>query len=357
MKSFRTKPVNSGRLLGGGGALVLAIWLATAIASPAQTFTTLASFNGSNGRNPQATLVQGRDGNLYGTAMIGGADKWGTVFKLTRAGKVTRLYNFCSQRNCADGNSPFAGLVLSTDGNFYGTTIDGGVGPGYGTVFEITPASKLTTLYSFCSQSNCADGAFPYAGLVKATDGSFYGTTWGGGGGLGTVFKITPAGKLTTLSNFCSQGNCAGREPYAGLVQATDGNFYGTTEFGGVKDSGTVFKITRAGKLTTLYSFCSLSNCADGKNGYAGLVQATDGNLYGTTQTGGASGYGTVFKITRAGKLTTLYSFCSQNNCADGEEPFAGLVQATDGNFYGTTFYGGAIHGAGGPVFKITPAG
>jgi uncharacterized repeat protein (TIGR03803 family) len=188
MKSFRTKPVNSGRLLGGGGALVLAIWLATAIASPAQTFTTLASFNGSNGRNPQATLVQGRDGNLYGTAMIGGADKWGTVFKLTRAGKVTRLYNFCSQRNCADGNSPFAGLVLSTDGNFYGTTIDGGVGPGYGTVFEITPASKLTTLYSFCSQSNCADGAFPYAGLVKATDGSFYGTTWGGGGGLGRVF-------------------------------------------------------------------------------------------------------------------------------------------------------------------------
>jgi uncharacterized repeat protein (TIGR03803 family) len=270
-------------------------------------------------------------------------------------GKLTSLYSFCSQPNCTDGAVPEAGLVQATNGNVYGTTSAGGDGAdcssksGCGTVFEITAAGKLTTLYSFCSQPNCVDG-YNASALVQATNGNFYGTTAHGGTnyGDGTVFEITPAGKLTTLYSFCSQYGCTdGSEPVAGLVQATNGNFYGTTEEGGANFYGTVFEITPAGKLTTLYSFCSQTNCTDGSWPVAGLVQATNGNFYGTTSAGGANsscyqGCGTVFEITPAGKLTTLYSFCSQPNCVDGDAAFTGLVQATNGKFYGTTEGGGA---------------
>ena len=325
MKSFRTKPVNSGRLLGDGGALVLAIWLATAIASPAQTFTTLASFNGSNGRNPQATLVQGRDGNLYGTAMIGGADKWGTVFKLTRAGKVTRLYNFCSQRNCADGKNGYAGLVQATDCNLYGTTQTGGAS-GYGTVFKITRAGKLTTLYSFCSQNICADGEEPFAGLVQATDGNFYGTTFYGGainGAGGTVFKITPAGKLTTLYSFCSQSKCAdGQQPHAGLVQATDGNLYGTTSAGGAYKWGTVFSLStglspfvtfvrtsgKVGQTAQILGQGLTGTTAVSFNGTAAsFVVHSDTYLTATIPSGASTGYVTV--TTPSGTLKSKVRF------------------------------------------------
>jgi len=189
------------------------------------------------------------------------------------------------------------------------------------------------------------DGAWPYAGLVQASDGNFYGTTTGGGAnGAGTVFKVTPAGRLTTLYNFCYQGYpCSdGGDPYAGLIQATDGNFYGTTLGGGASGDGTVFKITPSGTLTTLYNFGG----ADGAVPYGGLIQATDGNFYGTTSGGGASGDGSVFKITPSGTLTTLHSFAD----SDGASP-DGLVQATDGNFYGTT-YGGGAYGDG-TVFRL----
>ena len=331
---------------------VLLVCVAMAISAPAQTFQTLFSFAGANGEYPYfESLVQGFNGNFYGTTSVAGANGYGTVFEVTPAGKLTTLYSFCSQSNCADGYDPYGGLVQATDGNLYGTTLDGGANVNYGTVFKITPAGKLTTLYSFCSQSSCTDGSLPYAKLVRAANGNFYGTTWVGGagancvpqGGCGTVFEITPAGKLTTLYSFCSQSNCTdGYNPYAGLVQATNGNFYGTTYFGGVNDRGTVFEITPAGKLTTLYSFCSQSSCTDGYDIYAGLVQAANGNFYGTTSEGGANFNGTVFEITPAGRLTTLYSFCSQPGCADGGDPYARLVQATNGNFYGTTYSGGA---------------
>jgi uncharacterized repeat protein (TIGR03803 family) len=163
----------------------------------------------------------------------------------------------------------------------------------------------------------------------------------------GTLFKITSDGTLTTLYSFCSLANCAdGREPYAGLVQATDGDLYGTTDFGGANDRGTVFKITPNGALTTLYSFCSLSNCVDGYFPHVTLVQALNGELYGTTPGGGTSGEGTVFKITPSGTLMTVYSFCSLADCADGSQPDAGLVQAANGDLYGTTDAGGA-HGHG----------
>ncbi len=269
------------------------------------------------------------------------------------------------------------GLVQATDGNLYGTTYLGGANGQGGTVFKITPSGTLTTLYSFCSQSGCADGSYPGAALVQATDGNFYGTTqYGGannnsicqGSGCGTIFKITSAGTLTTLYSFCSQSACADGRLSFGLVQATDGNFYGTTEEGGANGQGTVFKVTPIGTLTTLYSFCSQSACADGAEPSAGLVQATDGNFFGTTQFGGANnnsicysfGCGSVFQITPAGALTTLYSFCSQSGCTDGANPSAGLVQATDGNFYGTTYNGGTSTACSPPcgnVFEISPGG
>ena len=174
------------------------------------------------------------------------------------------------------------------------------------------PAQTLTTLYSFCSQGGCTDGDYPRAGLVQTTNGDLYGTTAAGGANRlgGTVFKITPGGTLTTLYSFCSQTNCTdGSNSFAGLVQAANGDLYGTTGDGGANGYGAVFKITPSGTLTTLYSFCSQTNCTDGAGPEAGLVQAANGDLYGTTYSGGNNYNGTVFKITPTGTLTTLYRF------------------------------------------------
>lgn len=227
------------------------------------------------------------------------------------------------------------------NGNFYGPTGAGGANGG-GTIFKITPAGTLTTLYSSCAETGCTDGNVPIAALIQATDGNFYGTTRHGGlYNDGTVFKMTPAGALTTLHSFFHGTD--GSEPFARLVQAADGNFYGTTVSGGANGFGTVFKMTPTGTLTTLYSFCRESGCADGEVPQGGLIQATDGNFYGTTVYGGANspGGGTIFKITPEGTLTTLYSFCANTGCTDGSNPVADLVQATDGNLYGTTYAGG----------------
>src|ERR1017187_2177770 len=245
---------------------------------------------------------------------------------------LTTIHRFCSQSGCPDGDAPYAGLVQATNGGLYGTTYGGGTNSA-GTIFKITPGGTLTTLYSFCPQTNCTDGLGPQAGLVQAANGDLYGTTQSGGANVyyGTVFKITPGGTLTTLYSFCSQTNCAdGANPWAGLVQAANGDLYGTTPQGGANRGGTIFKITPGGTLTTLYSFCSQTNCTDGATPFAGLVQAANGDLYGTTFYGGSGG--TVFKITPGGTLTTLYNFCSQTNCTDGDQPFAGLVQAANGD-------------------------
>jgi uncharacterized repeat protein (TIGR03803 family) len=356
----------------------------TAIPLPAQTFTTLHSFDSTDGSEPSAALVQATNGNLYGTTVYGGANGDGTVFKITPGGTLTTLYSFCARSGCADGENPYAALVQATDGNFYGTTYRGGAVHvacfgGCGTLFKLTPSGTLTTLYSFCPQSDCTDGSEPSA-LVQGTDGNLYGTTsYGGANDSGTVFKITPSGTLTTLHSF---DGTDGKYPYAALIQATNGNLYGTTPYGGNSGAclragyfdgcGTVFKITTSGMLTTLYSFCSQVYCADGQYPFAGLIQATDGNLYGTTGYGGANesctqgfpfpiGCGTVFRITPSDRLTTLYSFCARSGCADGENPSAALVQATDGNFYGTTSGGGVDHvtcfGGCGTLFKLTPSG
>jgi uncharacterized repeat protein (TIGR03803 family) len=289
---------------------------------------------------------------------------------MTTSGTLTTLYSFCSQPDCTDGSGPWAGLIQATNGDFYGTTSGGGANGG-GTVFKITPSGTLTTLYSFCSQSGCTDGSYPVAGLIQATNGDFYGTTEFGGAGsfsVGTVFKITPSGTLTTLHSFCSQGvypDCKdGENPQAPLVQASNGDLYGTASNGGASDNGTVFKITPSGTLTTLHTFAGYPT--DGSFSTAGLVQATNGDFYGTTGYGGAycapAGCGTVFKITPSGTLTTLYSFCSQGGvCLDGEDPEAPLIQATDGNLYGTASGGGGYPAdsavGSGTIFKIAPNG
>ena len=358
--------------------VVVLFCTAAVIAAPAQSvfFTTLVSFNGSNGNLPSAPVIQATDGNLYGTTRWGGdncgSDGCGIVFKITPGGNLSTLYSFCLLPNCADGRAPWAPVVQAADGNFYGTT-DGGGTYSLGTVFKITAAGTLTTLYSFCALGYpCPDGYGPDTGLIQGVDGNFYGITGDGGSSnycvgpnCGTVFKITPQGALTTLYSFCSQSGCPdGAYPIAALVQSSDGTLYGTTYFGGANSGcindengcGTVFKITLDGTLTTLYSFCSQSGCTDGAYPYAGLVQGTDGNFYGTTAGGGTMDCdpfpcGTVFKITPAGVLTTLYVF----HGTDGAVPYGGLVQATDGDFYGTTFSGGTH--SGGTVFKITPAG
>jgi uncharacterized repeat protein (TIGR03803 family) len=315
-----------------GGGTVFAI-------TPEGKLTRLQNFGFSD--SPTDGLVQASDGNFYGTTLVGGAYGYGSIFEITPAGRLNTLYNFCV--NCADGGIP-NGLVQGSNGNFYGTTSSGGADDG-GTVFEITPAGKLTLLYTFCSRTNCTDGGTPSV-LAQGTSGNFYGTTFSGGAdGNGTVFEITPTGKLTTLHSFRGPD---GNSPN-GLVQGSNGNFYGTTTYGGAHGDGTVFEITTAGKLITLHSFDGTDGAlpiAGQNSAAADLVQATDGNFYGTTSQGGASNLGalggTVFRITPAGKLTTLHSFCSETNCTDGTTPYAGLMQATNGNLYGTTNNGGS---------------
>jgi uncharacterized repeat protein (TIGR03803 family) len=381
----------------------LAALCLSACSLPAQTFTTIHSFSGKDGHFPFAALDQATDGNLYGTTYYGGAADSGEVFRITTAGTLKTVHSFCSRTDCADGEytyavpvqatdghlygttylggandlgtifklsttgtlttlhsfagtdgrEPLAGLVQAANGSMYGTTYAGG-SKGDGVVFKITASGTFTTLHSFCSQMACADGQNPFAGLVQGIDGNLYGTTLAGGAhGDGTIFKITPGGTLTTLHSFCSQSGCTdGEFPQTGLIQAIDGNFYGTTILGGAYGNGTIFKITPTGTLTALYSVCSQVGCPDGNYLYAPLTQATDGNLYGIMQIGGSNGYGTIFKITTTGTLTTLYSFCSQSGCADGEYPAGGLVQDTNGTLYGTTSDGGA--NGHGTIFSLS---
>jgi uncharacterized repeat protein (TIGR03803 family) len=308
------------------------------------TLTNLYSFSGGpDGANPNA-VVQGANGMFYGTTQNGGTNGFGTIFQiqLPANGTLTNLYSFTG---AGDGAFPVAGLVQGADGNFYGTASAGGTGGGWGTIFKITPGGTFSSVYSF---TGVADGGFPYAELVQGVDGSFYGTTLEGGisKDWGTVFKITPGGLLNSLHSFT--GGADGGSPEATLVQGVDGRLYGTTSEGGT-GSGTVFAISTNGGFVTLYTFTGGS---DGGFPYAGVIQAGDGNLYGTTAYGGQYDNGTIFKITTNGAPTTLYSFTGGS---DGSSPVAALIQASDGNLYGTTAYGGTY--GDGTVFQITTNG
>lgn len=326
--------------------LVLGMVAASATIAHAQTLNTLASFDGTNGSEPYVAVVQGLDGNFYGTTLYGGAGGYGSIFKITPAGTLTTIYSF---KNGNDGRYPYAPLLLGLDGNFYGTASSAGASGLWGTVFKVTPSGTFTTLHSF----ERTDGATPVAGLVQANTGILYGTTQSGGtNNDGTIFKITTTGHLTTLHNF---DQTDGAYPMGALYQGINGDFYGTTYQGGTNGLGTVFKISSTGTFTSLYSFAGYPS--DGSEPYAALVQASNGSFYGVTWEGGSNDNGAIFKMTSAGAVTLEHSF----DGSDGGNPGAPLIQATDGNFYGTANAGGVSSSgcveACGTIFKMTPTG
>lgn len=383
---------------------LLSPWVLAIQCSQAQTLDVLYSFTGGmDGGVPYSGLVRDAKGNFYGTTSVGGAHNYGAVFELTEAGKESVLYSFTGG---VDGAFPLAGLVEDGAGNLYGTANTGGV--GYGTVFELNAKTgKLKVLHTFaggtdgaypylgalvldgarnlygttvyggsstCGSGNgCGtvfkldtnntetilhvfeggeDGSFPYAGLVGDAAGNFYGTTNAGASGFGTVFKLDSTGKVMGLHSF--SGGKDGGHPIAGLFRDAKGNLYGTTYVGGVAEfcCGVVFKVNKAGKEAVLYKF---KDKVDGGFPYAGLIQDSVGNLYGTTFEGGVNGWGTIFEVS-AKKETVLYSFTGKN---DGGEPYAGLIRDTAGNIYGTNSVsdGKACgYGACGVVFVLKVA-
>lgn len=335
----------------------------------AQTYKVLHTFNGNDGANPASELIRDAEGTLYGTSA-------GTVFKLRKTGKLTTLYRFTGSAGAGEG------VVKDAEGNLYGATTWGGDGAckfaGCGTVFKLSKAGKFTVLYSF---KGWPDGAYP-SGVIRDSEGNLYGTTVNGGSahngncslngvpyGCGTVFKVDASGKETVLHNFTD--NSDGGYPEAGLIQDAAGNLYGTTGGGGgagcYHGCGVVFKLDKAAKETVLYRF---KGGNDGASPYAGLIMDAQGNIYGTTGWGGISacsnlggeGCGTVFKLSKSGKETVLYRFCSKSGCDDGEEPLAGVIQDAKGNLYGTTIGGGgfsdcnSLNGCG-TVFKLDTKG
>jgi uncharacterized repeat protein (TIGR03803 family) len=318
-------------------ALVMA-----ATTTQGQTFSVLYNFgtNSGDGENPAnpGIVAQGRDGNMYSTTVNGGANGVGTVFKITPAGKITVIYSF----NQAQGYAPYSGLTLGTDGNLYGTTAYGGSG-GFGTVFKITPGGSFKVLYNFTGGT---DGLYPMAPPIQGTDGNWYGTTQGDFHNNGSLYRLSPSGKFKALYTFVGiQGS---QQPKAPLLQATDGNFYGTTALGPVNNEGNIFRVSRSGKLTDLYNFDS----THGAMPFSPLVQGNDGNFYGTTTTGGQAGGGVGFKVTPTGELTVLYDL---GNVSGPSNPYGGLVQAADGYFYGTTYQGGTM--SDGAIFRINAKG
>lgn len=359
----------------GPRTYAIALLIASSAAvSHAQTFTILGNFDGANGAAP-TSLIRGADGNLYGTTEGAGTNNLqllGSVFKITPNGGLTNLYTFCppvgtppgTPPDCSEGVQP-PGIILGTDGNFYGTTSGGTPGTKgyYGTIFKITPAGVLTTLHY--SKSDSSEGQGP-GSLTQASDGNFYGTRiFGGAYQSGTIFKMTPDGTLSVLYNFGSALN-SGVRPESAMIQGTDGSLYGTTLYGGVHspngpngpfNGGTMFKFTPGGALggtlAQLYNFGAIAT--DGVVPFSPLVQATDGNFYGLTRSGGLNGTGSIFKSASDGTVTTVYSFSGSG--VDGTGGGVGaLIQATDGNFYGTTNGLGGVN-LGGTVFKLTPDG
>jgi uncharacterized repeat protein (TIGR03803 family) len=328
--------------------------LAISIGATAQTYTVIANLTGGNAY-PQGNLIQGVNGNLYGTSYgYASSNEYGTVFEVTTSGTVSTLYKFCAKPNCADGSYPVAGLVLANDLNFYGTTTSGGA-YGQGTIFRLTPSGALTTLYSFCQdQAPCADGADPYGGLVQGTSGLLYGTTaLGGEHALGSVFSIATSGEaLTTLYSFCD-GRCDGSglndgsTPESALVQDSNGNFYGTTAF------GTIFEVTPQGTLTTLYEFCSLPSCEDGNDPSGNPALSPDGVLYGAALGGGYSGGGVVWGLQISSNgFGDLDEFGST---VYGAKP-NGVVVGTNGYVYGTSLGATGRSGVNYPstIYKIS---
>jgi uncharacterized repeat protein (TIGR03803 family) len=334
--------------------ILILLCAALAMPAPAQTFTKLADLSSTTGTNTRLPLVQGFDGNFYGTAFYGGAHLWGTVFKVTPSGAVTVLHNFCVKPgiNCADGANP-NGIALSPGGNFFGTTanVDAKVHPIHGTVYRISPQGSLTTLHTFCT-TDCSDGAAP-AGLILARNGDFYGISYPPPEQQSlfhnVVFKLSPSGAFTRVLVVCPGQICpTDSGPIEGLRQASGGNLLAVGYHSGATLDLAIETMTLAGTPTLVYDFCIDSDCHDG-NGIPSLLQSTGGAFYATFNSGGTGGCregcGTAVRVS-SGSLVKLHDFC----CGGGVYPTS-LMQATDGNFYGTT------DGQTGTVFKLTPSG
>jgi uncharacterized repeat protein (TIGR03803 family) len=338
-----------------------AITFSLALCAQAQTLTYLANFNGKNGSSP-GPVIQGTDGNFYGTTYAGGAHSKGNVFRMTPAGEITSIYSFCSQTDCADGQAPFAAPIFGSDGNLYGVTPQGGKNGGV--IYKLTLRGNITILHTFCG-SSCTDGDEP-TGLTRGSDGNFYGTTTlGGQFESGTIFQISPSGTFKLLYTFCSLADCAdGGIPIYPPMQGSNGNLYGGANAGGsaANQGGVVYELTQAGTFKVLQSFCYTftETCFTGAYPTR-LVQDGQGNLFGTAANGGSYNSGTIFEITSAGKFIGLHRF----TYGGGVAPSWGLTLASDGNLYGVATddanfaraasnYKPDIYGI---IFRITPAG
>src|SRR6266542_1491474 len=318
----------------------------TVTCAPGAVATIHAFSGGAGGSYPDSGLTAGPDGDFYGTTTFGGAHGRGTVYKITPAGVHTVLYSFAG--GPSDGQYPASGLELGNDGAFYATTTAGGAF-GLGTFFRITPAGVATLLYSFAGTGS--SGARPQ-GLTLLADGNFYGTTtFGGANDLGTVFRITAQGVQTVLHSFTP--GSAGNTPVAGLSNNRDGYLYGVTYRGGTSDLGAIYRIAPDGTgYATLHSFAG--GAADGQYPGTKLRDVADGTLYGSTGAGGASGRGTIFRYDPiSGVAGVIHSFVGGPD--DGNHPSCRLRVGIDGNLYGVTFYGGYFDL--GTFFRITPAG
>jgi uncharacterized repeat protein (TIGR03803 family) len=288
--------------------------------SPSGTEATPYSFDGSKGSYPDFGLTLGSDGNFYGSTPIGGSANLGVVYKITGAGAITVLHNFT---NTGDGEEPSSPPIEGKDGNYYGVTsqLPGSV------FYKVTPAGAYTTMYTMTS----ADG-YDGGGLTLGSDGNFYGASYyGGTNNEGTIFKVSTKGVYKVLYSF--NGN-DGYHAFAPPVQGTDGKFYGITSGGGPTNDGVIYRFTSSGAYTVLHS---LSAATDGSTSQAGLMQATDGNFYGAASSGGSLNGGTLFKITPAGAFTVVYDF-NGNDDTDGADPESTLTQNTNGLLYGDTY-------------------
>jgi len=313
--------------------------------------TTLYNFDAGYGAGPIGGMARNKKGNLYGATQSGGAYGWGAVFKLNKSGNETVLHSF--DASAGDGATPYSGPIRDASGNLYGTTALGGTSKN-GIVYKIDSKGKETILHRFTGGS---DGSNPYGGLVRDSEGNLYGTTgFGGncgGGYCGEVFKIDATGNLTVLYGFTGKGG-DGNFAFAGVTRDPNGNLYGTTYYGGnlqcgdpyLPGCGIVFKLDPAGNETVLYAFSG----TDGANPAGGVVLDAAGNLYGTTWGGGDYGAGVVFKLDESGNLTVLHSFAGP---PDGDLPAAGVFLDTTGSIYGTTQEGGAY--GWGIVYKLVP--
>ncbi len=383
------------RTVKGGWALFIALTIATAVAVPAtaQTFTVLHEFAGApnDGGNPRGHLLRDSAGNIFGTTFAGGSVSEGTIFRLSSSGHETVLFTF----NTSNGSFPASGLavdksgnlygtadegpggagvlfrlakdgtettfhafqggqnsdaavpsgsvILDQDGNVYGTTILGGL--GFGTVYRVDPSGNLTVLYDF---HGTADGSGPQGPLVRDVDGNLYGVAQQGGAHqAGTVFKLASNGTLAVLHNFT--GGRDGKAPQGGLLKDGVGNLFGSAFSGGDTGNGTLFEITKSGGFRRLHSF---SGALDGTNPNGELIGDSGGNIYGTTQLGGAQSLGTVFQRSRTGELTVLHVFTGDE---DGATPFAGVIRDAAGNLYGSAEQNFLLRQRGGTIFKITP--